>query len=181
MSTNGSHSDRDLVVRDLRGGERFLLLTHENPDGDALGSLVAMHAILVAQGKDSAMYISPDEFPLAYEYRFFDLEGLVSVWPEDHEERTLVFLDCGNIERNPGAENRSPRRGSSTSTTTTTTRSSGRSTWWTPRPPAPPRSCGTSCASSVSRPRRRSPRRSTSGSSPTPGGSCTRTRARAPT
>jgi bifunctional oligoribonuclease and PAP phosphatase NrnA len=107
MSTNGSRSDRDLVLKGLREGERFLLLTHENPDGDALGSLVATHAILSALGKDSAMYISPDEFPLAYEYRFFDLEGLVSVWPEDHEQRTLVFLDCGNIERNPGAENRS--------------------------------------------------------------------------
>jgi phosphoesterase RecJ-like protein len=106
MSENGRRSERDLVVKNLREGERFLLLTHENPDGDALGSLVAMHAILEALGKDSLMYISPDEFPLAYEYRFFDLEGLVSVWPEDNAGRTLVFLDCGNIERNPGAENR---------------------------------------------------------------------------
>jgi len=106
VSENGRRSDRELVLKHLREGERFLLLTHENPDGDALGSLVAMHAILEALGKDSAMYISPEEFPLAYEYRFFDLEGLVSVWPEDNAERTLVFLDCGNIERNSGAENR---------------------------------------------------------------------------
>ena len=31
---------------ELRDGERFVLVTHENPDGDALGSLVAMHGVL---------------------------------------------------------------------------------------------------------------------------------------
>jgi len=45
--------------------------------------------------------MAADEFPLPYEYRFFLLEGLVSVPPEDVEERTIVFLDCGNIDRMP--------------------------------------------------------------------------------
>ena len=31
------------VAAELRSAERFLLTTHENPDGDALGSLLAMH------------------------------------------------------------------------------------------------------------------------------------------
>ncbi|MCA1689568.1 MAG: DHHA1 domain-containing protein [Actinobacteria bacterium] len=35
------------------------------------------------------------------EYRFFELDGLSSVIPADLEARTAVFLDCGNIERNP--------------------------------------------------------------------------------
>lgn len=85
----------------LRGGERFVLLTHEHPDGDALGSLVAMHGILTALGKDSAMYVCADEFPLPYEYRWFDLEGVQSTVPDDVAERTVVYLDCGTIERNP--------------------------------------------------------------------------------
>ncbi|MGZ4269985.1 MAG: DHH family phosphoesterase [Solirubrobacteraceae bacterium] len=92
---------RDRVLDELRDGERFVLVTHENPDGDALGSLVAMHGVLRALGKDSVMFMAADEFPLPYEYRFFDLDGLQSTPPEDLDERTVVFLDCGNIDRNP--------------------------------------------------------------------------------
>jgi bifunctional oligoribonuclease and PAP phosphatase NrnA len=92
---------RTAVLEEIRGAERFILVTHENPDGDALGSLVAMNEILAHLGKDSLMFMSADEFPLPYEYRFFLFEGLVSVPPDDVEERTIVFLDCGNIDRNP--------------------------------------------------------------------------------
>ena len=46
---------RALVLDELRDASRFVLVTHENPDGDALGSLVAMHRILLALGKDSVM------------------------------------------------------------------------------------------------------------------------------
>lgn len=102
-STNGAgrtpaHAD---VLAELRGGERFLLVTHENPDGDALGSLVAMHGVLRALGKDSLMFMDADEFPLPYEYAFFRLDNLASVVPDDLDERTVVFLDCGNIDRTP--------------------------------------------------------------------------------
>ena len=34
-------TDREQVLEELRLGEKFLLTTHENPDGDALGSLLA--------------------------------------------------------------------------------------------------------------------------------------------
>jgi phosphoesterase RecJ-like protein len=47
------------------------------------------------------MFIGDDEFPLPYEYRFFSLEGLVTVVPDDLADRLVVFLDCGNIDRNP--------------------------------------------------------------------------------
>jgi len=97
----GRRATRAQVLDEIAGAEKFLLGTHENPDGDALGSLVAMHQILVAAGKDSIMFMDADEFPLPYEYRFFSLDGLVSVPPPDIEERTIVFLDCGNIDRNP--------------------------------------------------------------------------------
>ena len=35
-----------------------MLAAHENPDGDALGSLVAMQGLLSALGKDSPMFIA---------------------------------------------------------------------------------------------------------------------------
>ncbi len=93
-------STRDEVLVALRGGERFLLVTHENPDGDALGSLVAMQGVMHALGKDSVMFIGRDEFPLPYEYAFFQFDGLVSDVPADVAQRTIVFLDCGNFDRN---------------------------------------------------------------------------------
>jgi bifunctional oligoribonuclease and PAP phosphatase NrnA len=94
-------TDREQVVAELRLGEKFLLTTHENPDGDALGSLVAMHEILNLMGKDNVMFMSEKEFPLPYEYRTLPLDDVTRVLPPDAEERTIVFLDCGNIDRMP--------------------------------------------------------------------------------
>jgi phosphoesterase RecJ-like protein len=92
---------REQVLEVLRSHERFVLVTHEHPDGDALGSLVGLQGILTALAKDSVMFVCADEFPLPYEYRWFDLDGVRSSVPEDVEERTVVYLDCGTIERNP--------------------------------------------------------------------------------
>jgi bifunctional oligoribonuclease and PAP phosphatase NrnA len=92
---------RRQVLDAIRSASKFVLVTHEHPDGDALGSLVGMHRILRALRKDSVMFMAADEFPLPYEYSFFEFDGLQSHPPEDLDERTIVFLDCGNIDRNP--------------------------------------------------------------------------------
>jgi phosphoesterase RecJ-like protein len=92
---------REQVLHELREGEKFLLTTHENPDGDALGSLVAMNEILRALDKDTVMFLSAEEFPLPYEYRDLPLGSVSHSLPEDAEERTIVFLDCGNLDRMP--------------------------------------------------------------------------------
>jgi phosphoesterase RecJ-like protein len=99
--TAGAATARERVVEELREGEKFLLTTHENPDGDALGSLVAIHEMLTFMGKDNIMFMSADEFPLPYEYRSLPLDDVSHVLPDDAEERTIVFLDCGNIDRMP--------------------------------------------------------------------------------
>jgi phosphoesterase RecJ-like protein len=101
MAENGDRSSREQVLDELRGAGKLILVSHENPDGDALGSLIAMQEILTSLGKDSVMFIDASEFPLPQEYRFLPLHGLVSSPPEDIAERTIVFLDCGNLERNP--------------------------------------------------------------------------------
>jgi bifunctional oligoribonuclease and PAP phosphatase NrnA len=89
------------VADELRSSERFLLTTHENPDGDALGSLLALQGILGQLGKDSVMYVAAKEFPLPVEYRFLPLEEVFHEPPADIVDRVLVFLDCGNIDRTP--------------------------------------------------------------------------------
>jgi bifunctional oligoribonuclease and PAP phosphatase NrnA len=94
-------SDLDLVAEEIRAGDRFLLTTHENPDGDALGSLLAVHRILEALGKDSVMFLAAKEFPLPVEYRFLPLEEVFHEPPADINDRVVIFLDCGNIDRMP--------------------------------------------------------------------------------
>jgi phosphoesterase RecJ-like protein len=94
-------TEQEGVLAELRAVDKLLLTTHENPDGDALGSLLAMHWILEQLGKDSVMYMSPDEFPLPWEYRAWTFDGIAGAPPPDVAERTIVFLDCGNIDRMP--------------------------------------------------------------------------------
>jgi phosphoesterase RecJ-like protein len=89
------------VAGEIRGRERFLLTAHEGPDGDALGSLLGMHRLLTALGKDSVMFLAAKEFPLPVEYRFLPLEEVFHEPPADMPDRTVVFLDCGNIDRMP--------------------------------------------------------------------------------
>ncbi len=101
MSIATDEREQDQVLYELREADKLLLTTHENPDGDALGSLLAMHRILEQLGKDSVMFMSPGEFPLPWEYRGFTFDGLVGEPPDDVAERTIVFLDCGNIDRMP--------------------------------------------------------------------------------
>jgi bifunctional oligoribonuclease and PAP phosphatase NrnA len=91
-------SDLAAVVDAIREHDRFVLTTHENPDGDALGSLLAMKLALDQLGKDSIMVLHGDS-PLPGEYAFMPLDDLQRRWPDDVSERVLVALDCANESR----------------------------------------------------------------------------------
>jgi bifunctional oligoribonuclease and PAP phosphatase NrnA len=91
---------RELVLERIRSDVDFVLATHENMDGDALGSLIAMQGLLTALGKDSLMFIPAGELPLPCEYRRFELDRVIHAPPADIAQRTVVLLDCGNIDRN---------------------------------------------------------------------------------
>jgi bifunctional oligoribonuclease and PAP phosphatase NrnA len=82
----------------IRSGERFLVTTHENPDGDALGSMLAMKLALDQLGKDAVMYLAGDA-PLPGEYGFMALDELLRRLPEDVSERVLLAVDCANESR----------------------------------------------------------------------------------
>ena len=86
------------VTAAIRTHERFLLTTHEHPDGDALGSLLGMHLGLQALGKDSVMYL-PGSGPIAGEYQWLPLAALVRTPPADQAERVLFALDCAAAGR----------------------------------------------------------------------------------
>jgi phosphoesterase RecJ-like protein len=85
----------------IRANRKFLLTTHEGPDGDALGSLIGTQRMLEAIGKDSLMFLAAKEFPLPIEYRHLPLEDVFHEAPADLRDRVVIFLDCGNIDRMP--------------------------------------------------------------------------------
>lgn len=96
--TTTTQADLGAVVAALRDRDRFLVTTHENPDGDALGSLLASHLALRSLGKDCVMFLA-GEGPLPGEYRFLDFEELHRHLPPDAAERTLLAVDCANESR----------------------------------------------------------------------------------
>src|ERR671936_1037254 len=91
-------SEMAAVADAIRGHERFTLTTHENPDGDALGSLLAAKLALDQLGKDTVMVLHGDA-PLPGEYAFMPLAELRRRWPDDVAERVLLALDCANESR----------------------------------------------------------------------------------
>jgi phosphoesterase RecJ-like protein len=89
------------VVERIVQDSRFVVATHENPDGDALGSLIAVHALLKSLGRDVETFMPESDLPLPDEYRDFALADLIHAVPADIATRTVMFLDCGNIDRTP--------------------------------------------------------------------------------
>ncbi len=86
------------VAEAIRSHDRFLVTTHENPDGDALGSLLATKLGLEALGKDVVMYLS-GETPLPREYAWMPLDNLRRSLPDDAADRVLLALDCASESR----------------------------------------------------------------------------------
>jgi phosphoesterase RecJ-like protein len=91
-------TDLKAIADAVRQHDRFLVVTHENPDGDALGSLLATTLAVRQLGKDAVMYLAGD-VPLPREYGFMPFEGLVREPPADAAERVLLAVDCAKAER----------------------------------------------------------------------------------
>lgn len=91
--------DWDGAVKALRGADRIVIACHVNPDGDALGSLLAAALGLRKLGKSvfPTWAASPPELP--YGYRFLPGADLI-VDPKDLEEAPVFLaLDCGARDR----------------------------------------------------------------------------------
>ena len=97
-SPQTTEAELEAVAEAIRANDRFLVTTHENPDGDALGSLLAAKLALEQLGKDVVMYLA-GEAPLPREYAWMPFGNLRRTVPEDAAERVLLALDCANESR----------------------------------------------------------------------------------
>jgi phosphoesterase RecJ-like protein len=96
--TETQTSDLQAVADVLRSHERFIVVGHENPDGDAIGSLLGAALGLRALGKDAVMYLA-GTVPMPAEYRFLGLSEVLRDLPADLEDRVLLAVDCANERR----------------------------------------------------------------------------------
>jgi bifunctional oligoribonuclease and PAP phosphatase NrnA len=99
-----NQADMQAVLAALRENDRFVVTSHEAPDGDALGSLLGMGLALRELGKDVVMFLGGPA-PLPGEFRFLEAEerGVERERPVDFAERVLVAVDCASSNR-VGAE-----------------------------------------------------------------------------
>lgn len=87
------------VVAAIRRNKCFLLTTHTNPEGDALGSELALYRLLKKIGKD-AVVLNEDMLPL--EYAFLPERESVRIYKSSLKNISfdcMVVLDCSDLSR----------------------------------------------------------------------------------
>jgi len=76
----------------ISNAKKILLLSHENPDADAIGSLLGL-LIVLRRLKKEAIAICPDDLPSNLQFLPF-----ASMLKKDLENQDLVInIDCGNV------------------------------------------------------------------------------------
>jgi len=88
-----AHPSED-IVRTLKGARNILVATHTHPDGDALGSQIALGNILASLGKKVFLY---GEAQVSHLYRFLPgSDKIVSLLPSLKGFDCAIALDCGD-------------------------------------------------------------------------------------
>jgi phosphoesterase RecJ-like protein len=87
----------DRIVEHLTHSRRVLVASHANPDGDAIGALIALGLALGSAGKSVTIY---NESPIPAVYRFLGgVHRVVNRLEPACDYPTAVVLDCGSLER----------------------------------------------------------------------------------
>ncbi|MGH9604491.1 MAG: DHH family phosphoesterase [Terracidiphilus sp.] len=85
------------ILEVLRKGERFLVCSHSRPDGDAVGSMLAMGMLLEQMGKRADL-VTADRIPLVYR----GLPGADAIRFALHARGpcdAAILLECDGLER----------------------------------------------------------------------------------
>lgn len=87
----------DQIIQQLNNSNHVLIASHTNPDGDAIGSLLAVGLALDSLNKKTVLF---NESPIPAVYRFLPFIELIEHEIKDsYAFDTAVILDCGNIQR----------------------------------------------------------------------------------
>jgi phosphoesterase RecJ-like protein len=91
--------DWQAAVTAINGAEQAVISCHLHPDGDALGSALALHGALVKAGRSAVVSFS-EPFEVASQYRF--LPGVERLTPPGEvpaEPEVMVCFDTGSLDR----------------------------------------------------------------------------------
>ncbi|MBI4208382.1 MAG: bifunctional oligoribonuclease/PAP phosphatase NrnA [Deltaproteobacteria bacterium] len=84
------------AARLIEKGKRFLVTTHRNPEGDALGSALALANAFQEAGKEVVVY-NEDEVP--YMLRFLPMsDKVVHQIPGSKKYDAVFVVDCGDLK-----------------------------------------------------------------------------------
>jgi phosphoesterase RecJ-like protein len=86
----------DKIISHLQNSKSILVVSHANPDGDAIGSLIAMGLSLKAISKKTTLY---NESAIPAVYRFLPAVNSVVREFGNRNFDTAVILDCSDLER----------------------------------------------------------------------------------
>ena len=84
------------IIRYLKNSDHILVASHTNPDGDAIGSLIAMGLCFDGLNKKSTLY---NESPIPAVYRFLPAANRVENTVKNGKYDLAVILDCGDLQR----------------------------------------------------------------------------------
>lgn len=91
----------DDLLRQVRSANRFVLTSHINPDGDAVGSAIGLARILHRQGKGAVVWLRDDPpriyRPLPGSDRIHLGDLPPAGWPDKFD--TAVSLECPSLDR----------------------------------------------------------------------------------
>jgi phosphoesterase RecJ-like protein len=95
-------TDWEKIYKEIEKADSIMLTTHENPDGDGIGSIAALFHHLVAKGKNSRILLTSR---LPEEYQFIDPDNKFEIFDEAKHTEWLrnvdlsILLDIGNYTR----------------------------------------------------------------------------------
>ncbi len=85
------------VIERIKANKRFLVVSHVNPEGDAIGSLLALALALRSIGKEAVAYL---EDPLPGIFNFLPGSGTIIHTLEGQAPFDVTFaVDCGQMDR----------------------------------------------------------------------------------
>jgi len=87
----------DRVIEVINSCSTFLITAHVKPDGDAIGSELAMYHVLRGMGKNAVVY-NQDETPALYEF-LPGSQNIIHSLDSVNGFEAVFVLDCSNIER----------------------------------------------------------------------------------
>ncbi len=90
----------DKIIEKLRLSNDIVLLVHESPDGDAIGSIIALYRALKKMGKNVEAFI--EKIPSNCEFLIGSIGEEIKVFEDMDENRKYdlcIALDCGDADR----------------------------------------------------------------------------------